>query len=939
MQENLDLGVTSVGITLGTTGTDVSVTGSPITTSGNITINIPTASATNRGLLSSADWTTFNNKQPAGNYVTLDTAQTITAQKTFTTSGSSDTMIISHGSGSGFALDVIKAGNGEAIRVTKTSGSGNAMTVIGGDFEAPTIVKTGGTSSEFLKADGSVDSNSYVTLDTTQTITGTKTFTAGRTNFTNNDFFQAELTNTPSSTKLNLGAGTNIGYIASSGELRFNTNYPTDALASPKLVIATNGQATFSVDAVINGVKIGRGSGNGANLRVGEETLNSNTTGILNTAIGTNALRNNTTGQSNTSTGYTALQLNTTGGQNTANGYAALQNNTTGSQNTAVGVVSLRDNTTGNQNTAVGILTLSENTTGNSNSAVGYGALTKNSTGFANAATGLESLSQNTTGYQNTATGVQSLNDNTTGNNNTAIGNRSAYKNTDGDENTAVGLNSLYSNTTGNQNTAVGFNSGALTNAGGSNETSSNSVYIGQDARSSASGNTNEIVIGSAGRGNGSNTVTLGNDSITNTYLKGAVTLTGALNGTSASFTGAVTSVGGFINGSDFRYNPLGNTNGNPVLVLKNPSSGVLSIASEIIGDANVNSNSLAFSVSNPDQGRFNALTLASTGAATFSSSVTAASALFNSTSTQLILQNTDGGGNAEKVGMFMNGTDVFKLVSLNDNNTTRVDNVLTANVISGNVGIGTASPSFALDVRGTTFSTLRLSTSGVAGSGGVARLVFEAREPTLGTGQTALIESALGNLAFKTGGISGDIAGGTERMRITSGGNVLIGQTTANGNTNGIFLRSGIQSGFTSTNVAALELQRLGSVGNVVEFYNQTTGPVGSISVTTLLTSYNTTSDYRLKEDLQEINGLEKVKAIKVYDYKWKSHDSRMDGVLAHELAEVLPYAVNGEKDAVDEEGNDMMQGVDYSKIVPILIKAIQEQQEQIDSLKNQMK
>ena len=62
MQGNLDLGVTSVGITLGSSGTDVNVTGSPITSSGNITINFPTASATNRGLLSSADWTTFNNK-------------------------------------------------------------------------------------------------------------------------------------------------------------------------------------------------------------------------------------------------------------------------------------------------------------------------------------------------------------------------------------------------------------------------------------------------------------------------------------------------------------------------------------------------------------------------------------------------------------------------------------------------------------------------------------------------------------------------------------------------------------------------------------------------------------------------------------------------------------------------------------------------------------
>ena len=176
MQGNLDLGVTSVGITLGSSGTDVSVSGSPITSSGNITINLPTASATNRGLLSAADWVTFNSKQDAGSFVTLDTTQTITAQKTFTTSGSSDTMIISHGSGSGFALDVLKAGNGEAIRVTKTSGSGNAMTISGGNFEAGTIVKTGGTSSQFLKADGSVDSTAYTTnTGTVTSVSGTGT--------------------------------------------------------------------------------------------------------------------------------------------------------------------------------------------------------------------------------------------------------------------------------------------------------------------------------------------------------------------------------------------------------------------------------------------------------------------------------------------------------------------------------------------------------------------------------------------------------------------------------------------------------------------------------------------------------------------------------------------------------------------------------------------
>ena len=100
-----------------------------------------------------------------GGYVTLATTQTITAQKTFTTSGGSDSVIIST-TGAGFALDAIKAGNGEVIRVNKTSGTGNAMTVIGGNFEAPTIVKTGGTSAQFLKADGSVDSSTYLTTGT-----------------------------------------------------------------------------------------------------------------------------------------------------------------------------------------------------------------------------------------------------------------------------------------------------------------------------------------------------------------------------------------------------------------------------------------------------------------------------------------------------------------------------------------------------------------------------------------------------------------------------------------------------------------------------------------------------------------------------------------------------------------------------------------------------
>lgn len=89
----------------------------------------------------------------------------------------------------------------------------------------------------------------------------------------------------------------------------------------------------------------------------------------------------------------------------------------------------------------------------------------------------------------------------------------------------------------------------------------------------------------------------------------------------------------------------------------------------------------------------------------------------------------------------------------------------------------------------------------------------------------------------------------------------------------------------------------------------------------------YNTSSDYRLKTDLKNYNGLDLVNKVKTYDYAWKSNNSRMYGVMAHELQEVLPYVVSGEKDEFDKEGKIIPQAVDYSKLTPILVKAIQEQ------------
>jgi hypothetical protein len=101
---------------------------------------------------------------------------------------------------------------------------------------------------------------------------------------------------------------------------------------------------------------------------------------------------------------------------------------------------------------------------------------------------------------------------------------------------------------------------------------------------------------------------------------------------------------------------------------------------------------------------------------------------------------------------------------------------------------------------------------------------------------------------------------------------------------------------------------------------------------------NYGTSSDYRLKTDLKNFDGLELINKVKTYDYSWKKDSSRMYGVMAHELQEVLPYAVSGQKDAVDAEGKIMPQSVDYSKLTPILVKAMQEQDLKIKQLEERL-
>jgi hypothetical protein len=117
-------------------------------------LNLEPASASFGGVVTTLAQTFAGNKTLTG--------ALIGTTGSFTSSGGSDTFSISHSSGSGKALNITKGGNGEGIYVNKTSGSGNAVTIIG-TLNATTLVKSGGTSAQFLKADGTVDSTAYGT--------------------------------------------------------------------------------------------------------------------------------------------------------------------------------------------------------------------------------------------------------------------------------------------------------------------------------------------------------------------------------------------------------------------------------------------------------------------------------------------------------------------------------------------------------------------------------------------------------------------------------------------------------------------------------------------------------------------------------------------------------------------------------------------------------
>ena len=283
---------------------------------------------------------------------------------------------------------------------------------------------------------------------------------------------------------------------------------------------------------------------------------------------------------------------------------------------------------------------------------------------------------------------------------------------------------------------------------------------------------------------------------------------------------------------------------------------------------------------------------------------------------------NADNGVVSGSAGL-KSTADSTGILALQTNGTTAV----TVDT-SQNVGIGTTSPAQKLHVAsaasaGNVYSLI--DSSGTANGYNAATLYKN--------DQRQFRVGVLGTVGGFTNGalIVYDETAAAFRMVIDSSGNLLINTTT----------RSSVErvnithDGATQEGLIIVNTQTAAGTQTAISFRRPSATQVGQITTTLSATAYVTSSDYRLKENVQPMTGaLAKVTQLKPCTYTWKLDGSDGQGFIAHELAEVVPDAVSGEKDAVNEDNSIKPQGIDTSFLVATLTAAIQEQQQMIETL-----
>jgi len=558
--------------------------------------------------------------------------------------------------------------------------------------------------------------------------------------------------------------------------------------------------------------------------------------------------------------------------------------------NTAFGASALAATSTGNYNTGIGNSALNANTSGALNTALGQSALTANTSGSNNAGIGAQTLQTNTTGSYNTAVGDAALYSNTTASQNTAVGYQAGYSNTTGTNISAFGYGSLYSNTTGFENTALGHSALYL------NTTGQDNTAIGKNALVNNSTGSYNTAVGAYALASTTPNTTASNNTAVG-YQAAYANTTGA-NGTFiGNGAGAATTTGA----------------GNTFIGASAGASNTTGVANTFVGPY-----------------------------------------VFGSTASGLLMTTGSknsifGGFSGNQGGLDIRTSSNYIVLSDGDGNPRQViDN-------NGNVGIGTTSPVGPLQVKA------------ASGSGGLG--VITASHPgntTFGVcvmAQTysgtdnpsvcisnynggspnnyALAVDSTGDLLFMQG--TNPASGfGTERMRLTPAGILLMNTTGQYSSERLNCTSNNIVAAFVGTNagnVSTMQIVRSSSDGDGITFF-QNTSQRGYITVASGGTSYNSLSDYRLKENIKTQTGaLERILALNPVSFDWIETKKTDEGFIAHELQAVIPGAVQGVKDELDDEGKPRYQGVDQAKIVSVLVKAVQELNATVTDLQAKLK
>ena len=258
----------------------------------------------------------------------------------------------------------------------------------------------------------------------------------------------------------------------------------------------------------------------------------------------------------------------------------------------------------------------------------------------------------------------------------------------------------------------------------------------------------------------------------------------------------------------------------------------------------------------------------------------------------------------------------------------------------SGNVGIGTSSLAYKLETKDSDIAVVKLTSA--SGGNTVNGIRFRvnnssntAQSATLGMVNAETVSGWGGTLTFSTkpaNGIPSESV--TERMRIDSSGRVQINREAKGSDL------AGAELSIYSTDNYTFTSERSGTSDVPHIRFRNDNGTVGSINTNGFSTQYNSSSDYRLKENITEItDGITRVKQLNPSRFNFIADpNTTVDGFIAHEVQPIVLEAVSGEKDAVNEDGSINPQGLDLSKLVPLLTAALQESIAKIENLETRI-